>query len=340
MILKSIEESGSRRLQFEYMSQRYCYWSVATGPYSQLMEQCVASARRSGVFKEFHVLTDREIKGCECYDAQTVDMADGMFKLIYLKAGMTKLLFDYFIWMDADSVFVQNPRNVLECLGKSPIHVPLATNLSAKVCQTACSPEDDVAQIEVINPTMPTANATDALSDTPAPLFKLENAAPTLRIPNVAQYVDLMTGAGVQNPVYLSHGAFWIVHREAIDRVIELAREFRTVAVQRGYAINVSACLGYAMQMLCADPVPHRVKARPDLWASDDQNRFVGDFAEKPRWLINDEATGESFEVSPSIIHRPHAVRRFHNPGNGCVKDAPHSLSPSPSVQTGEYAAK
>src|SRR4029077_6821398 len=113
------------------MSSRYCYWSVATGPYAALMEQCVASARRWGVFKEFHVLTDRPIEGCECYDAQSVENTDGMFKLVYLKAGMTKLLFDYFIWIDADSVFVRHPRNVLDCLGKSPIHVPLMTDLSA-----------------------------------------------------------------------------------------------------------------------------------------------------------------------------------------------------------------
>src|SRR5690348_11943350 len=102
------------------MNRRYCYWSVATGPYAALMERCVASARRCGVFREFHVLTDRSIEGCECYDAQTVEMADGLFKLIYLKAGISNLLFDHFIWIDADSCFVRNPRDILDCMGKSP----------------------------------------------------------------------------------------------------------------------------------------------------------------------------------------------------------------------------
>src|ERR1041385_5679008 len=112
------------------MRQRYCYWSVCDGPYTDLMRECVASARKTGVFKEFHVLTDASIEGCECYDALTIEKTDHFFKLIYLKAAISKLLFDYFIWIDADTRFVRNPRNVLDSLGKSPMHVPLTSNLS------------------------------------------------------------------------------------------------------------------------------------------------------------------------------------------------------------------
>jgi hypothetical protein len=96
-----------------------------------MMEECVASARAAGVFKEFHVFSDRHIAGCNCYDAMEIVKAGHLFKLVYLKAGISKLLFDYFVWIDADSWFVRNPRDVLGCLGKSPIHVPLTTNLSA-----------------------------------------------------------------------------------------------------------------------------------------------------------------------------------------------------------------
>ncbi len=46
------------------MSAKYCYWSVATGEYGALMEECVRTARAAGVFKEFHVLTDRPLAGC------------------------------------------------------------------------------------------------------------------------------------------------------------------------------------------------------------------------------------------------------------------------------------
>jgi len=113
------------------MIAKYCYWSVATGAYGPMMEQCVRSARAAGVFQQFHVLTDRPLEGCECYDAFECDKADGLFKLHYLKVGMSRLSFDYFIWLDADTVFVKRPIDVLGSLGKSPLHIPLEVNLSA-----------------------------------------------------------------------------------------------------------------------------------------------------------------------------------------------------------------
>lgn len=120
--------NGSKHLLS--MIAKYCYWSVATGPYGLLMEQCVRSARAAGVFQQFHVLADRPLEGCECYDALECDKANGLFKLHYLKVGMSRLSFDYFIWLDADTVFVRRPIDVLGPLGKSPIHVPLEVNLS------------------------------------------------------------------------------------------------------------------------------------------------------------------------------------------------------------------
>jgi hypothetical protein len=63
------------------MPSTYCYWSVATGPYGGMTEHCVSTARAAGVFKEFHVPTDRQLEGCECYDAYQCDKALGLFKL-------------------------------------------------------------------------------------------------------------------------------------------------------------------------------------------------------------------------------------------------------------------
>lgn len=113
------------------MNAKYTYWSVATGEHGALMEACVRSARHAGVFKPFQALADRPLAGCECYDACACDKTDGLFKLHYLKTGMGRLNFDYFVWLDADTLFARNPRDVLGPLGRSPIHVPLELNLSA-----------------------------------------------------------------------------------------------------------------------------------------------------------------------------------------------------------------
>lgn len=113
------------------MNRSYCYWSVADGAYGALMERCVRSARQAGVNTPFHVLTDRQLEGCDCYDALDCDKAHGLFKLHLLKAAASRLPFDYLIWLDADSVFVRRPIEVLAPLSRSPIHVPLEVNLSA-----------------------------------------------------------------------------------------------------------------------------------------------------------------------------------------------------------------
>ena len=112
------------------MKPKYCYWSVCDGIYGAMMEHCVDTARSAGVFKEFHVFTDRALEGCQCYDAYQFEKTNGLFKLHYLKVGMSRLNFDYFIWLDADTVFVRNPLDPLEALGRSPIHVSLETNIA------------------------------------------------------------------------------------------------------------------------------------------------------------------------------------------------------------------
>ena len=163
------------------MNANYCFWSVCDGEYGSLMERCVRTARASGVFKEFHVLCDRPLEGCECYDAMQCDKTHGLFKLHYLKVGMSRLSFDYFVWLDADTVFVRNPINLLATMSRSPIHVPL----------------------EVILSTLERGREWKGIS-----CFKLR---------------DLFCENGITNQVYLSQSAFWIVKRDAIDAVYELA---------------------------------------------------------------------------------------------------------------------
>src|SRR6266404_2643013 len=214
------------------MKARYCFWSVCDGPYGTMMERCVRTARNCGVFKEFHILCERPLEDCECYDAYNLDKTHGLFKLHYLKAGMSRLNFDHFVWLDADSVFTRNPVNVLELLSKSPIHVPLELNLSA---------------------------------------MKHELAWKGV---SLARLRELFEREGIVNHVYLSRSAFWIIHHDAIDSVYEIALKFWHKGKDSGLTLDVSAALGYAMQILCGDPEKHVLGRNPDLWASDDDGVF------------------------------------------------------------------
>jgi len=109
------------------MAQTYCYCGLATGVYGKLMEQCAASSREAGVYSEFHVLSDQALVGCESYDAMADNLNNPFFILPYLKAAISKLPFESFIWLHADTTFKHFPRDILGLLKKSPIHLPLRT---------------------------------------------------------------------------------------------------------------------------------------------------------------------------------------------------------------------
>lgn len=244
----------------------YCYWSVATGSYAGLMERCVESARDAGVFKEFHVMTDRPVKGAESYDAYEVELTDKLFKLVYLKAAISKLNFDYYVWLDADTVFQRNPRNLLTCLSRSPIHLPLEVNLSAVLANVEASSPKPGREILYALSVAP-ADAAAVPANLANCFVDVDTSHPRLHGLSIREYVKLFAAAGVSNPVYWSRSAFWIVRRTAIERVCELALHFRAFAKERGVTVDASDSLSYAMQMLCADPAKHERSARPELWA-------------------------------------------------------------------------
>src|SRR5271154_4100486 len=90
------------------MRERYCYWSAVDGIYAQMMQTVVDSAREAGVFKDFHVWTDRPIDGATCHPAANFDKTLYLFKLRFLRDEVSRLDYDYFVWLDADSYFVRD----------------------------------------------------------------------------------------------------------------------------------------------------------------------------------------------------------------------------------------
>ncbi|MCS1407720.1 MAG: hypothetical protein M2R45_00880 [Verrucomicrobia subdivision 3 bacterium] len=103
----------------------YCYWSIGVGRRRASLQACVNSARQAGVFREFHVFSDHPLKDCNTYDAMTAEAVEGIESLLYMKAGLSKLSFDCFIWIDPASRFCRNPNGPLAALNSAPIHVPL-----------------------------------------------------------------------------------------------------------------------------------------------------------------------------------------------------------------------
>lgn len=122
-----------RRTPEDLMSSRFCYWSIGTGTYCDLLHAQVDSARRAGVTEDFHFWTDREVPGAICHPAGRFDNWGWLFKLVFLRREVARLDYDYFVFLDADHWFVRHPGDPGEWLQGSPMHVTLEADLAAPV---------------------------------------------------------------------------------------------------------------------------------------------------------------------------------------------------------------
>ena len=84
---------------------------------------------KSGVFSDFNVLTKEPLADCQCFDLIEFQNEGGLFPIFYLKLAMDRLNYDYFVWLDADTLFRSAPDGLLLPLANGPIHVPFLTGL-------------------------------------------------------------------------------------------------------------------------------------------------------------------------------------------------------------------
>jgi hypothetical protein len=142
----------------------------------------------------------------------------------------------------------------------------------------------------------------------------------------VARLGGLFRQEGIVNRTYLSRSAFWIVHHDAIDTVYDLAIGFWHKAKEEGLITDVSAALGYAMQILCADPEAHRLEVHPDLWASDEAGRFHEHLPGAEAWEWRHPLRSESAMVRPAILHlkKGKAILAKHQNHAQVIAPPPH----------------
>ena len=245
------------------MKPRYCFWSLASGTEKVAMAFCVESARKVGVFKDFHVFTDSEIPGCECYEAVDSDQPHPLAPVIYLKTGISKLMVDYFVWISPQTVFLNTPYDILGTLGAAPVHLPL--------------------EIEAA---------------------KLDSSKMVSSGISVADWERVMCKFGVLNPPFTNGSAFWIVSRDVIDLVYELAFEVWLKSKEMGLSVGLSLSMGFATQMLCANPWKHTILSRPDLWAPDYFDSLSSPI-QSDSWVELPDVTNTiRFKVRPAMLFR------------------------------------
>ncbi len=118
------------------------------------------------------------------------------------------------------------------------------------------------------------------------------------------EYVRLMQECGVTDShFYTVNAGFFIVKREAIDTICELAVDFWKHCMMQGYLFTEEAPLAYATQMLCGDSNRHLLSSRTDVWASDWTGIYEKHLPDGKSWTFQDYMGQEGFPVDPAIVH-------------------------------------
>src|SRR5262249_45221147 len=118
------------------------------------------------------------------------------------------------------------------------------------------------------------------------------------------EFVKLMRSKGVTTPkIYCMNGGFFIVAKEAIEKVLRLFLDFWESAAKLGYIFNDEQSWSYVTHMLCKDIERHTVRNTSDIWASDWTGQHTQQLPDGSEWIFTDFMTGESFFVNPAIVH-------------------------------------
>src|SRR6516165_6543087 len=73
----------------------FCYWSIADGPYAEMVQTAVRSARAVGVREDIHVWSDRDVVGATTHDPGIFVKNLYLFKLQFLRHRAAQLCYDF-----------------------------------------------------------------------------------------------------------------------------------------------------------------------------------------------------------------------------------------------------
>lgn len=248
------------------MSQRFCYWSVADGEYASMLATNVASARRNGVREDFHVWTNREIPGAVAHGCETFDHALYLFKFKFLLEEVSRLDYDYFVFLDADNFFVRHPgEGTFErLLRRNPWFVQLESQCNSKFVYRGdwwgCP---------------------------------------------IKWYPLLLRYHGVKSErIYNCNAGFWIVRKEAIEELYRRAMDFFAFAREELHLVNFTEepALAYVGHFV-DDPELNNFQATHQVWASDWTGQFCGRLPTGAPWDFEDYMSGQRTRVNPAIVH-------------------------------------
>lgn len=241
-----------------------CFWSVGDGDYSAMLQTLVYSFHDMEMEGDFHVFSDRKIHGAITHQAGQFDKRGCFFKFNFLRQEVKNWDYRYFIYLDADTLFLRKPLlPLINLLHGDPLHLFFE-------------------------------------SDCTVPQLVRQNwwGCP------LSEYVRLMHDCGVTSPhIYHINGGFFIVEKHAIDIICELALDFLEYAGRQRYALPDEPAWAYALHMLSHIPEKHLLSRYWDVWCSDWEGVFKEHLPDGKPWIFHDYMSNIPHTINPAIVH-------------------------------------
>jgi hypothetical protein len=118
------------------MNKEICFWSIGDGECALMLQTLVDSFHRVGMTEDFHVFSDREIKGAVTHLVGPFDKRGFLFKFAFLQSEVAKWNYRYFIYIDSDTLFVRKPKPLIPLFENSPLHFFMETPLIQATTRT------------------------------------------------------------------------------------------------------------------------------------------------------------------------------------------------------------
>lgn len=251
----------------------FCYFSCDTTPQGAgILGTMVASARAAGVQEDFHVFSHKPVEGATTHSPGPIDIKHHIFKWKLLRDRLANLPYDYFVWIDSDTIFTRHPGNLKNLIRDNAMWCQLESETTAEKVRFG---DWWGAKIDQYNQTLTNHGVTSEKK-------------------------------------YNTNGGMWIVRRNAIDTFVRQALSFHAMCLAKGldttsdepplaWLGQVQNLSGYGPWVI--DPHLNTQEATCETWACDWNYRFAGRIPDGGQWECEDWLTGEKRLCNPAIVH-------------------------------------
>jgi hypothetical protein len=244
---------------------KVCYWSIAWGQYSYILQSLLKSFKEVGMTEDFHIFCDKKLKYAENHELISTIQLDQLqfFKFHYLKE-IAKLDYDIFVFIDADHFFVKRPDiTIEEILNGDPWHSFLESPVNSIKTQRA-------------------------------DWWSIKNQ----------DLVNYFKELGVNTEeIRNTNGGFWICKKDFINEAFDLAFKCHNYLKSQNHIVPEEVSIGYISHLASKNIKNRFAEKYFNYWASDWTSNFDNIIPKDCPWEWVSYMTMEKFIINPAIVH-------------------------------------